>query len=143
MSGAAVNAALHSRQIGNPVKVKLTASKNFTYGRLRLRGGQEFSATRADARILLALAYARHASQRPDEPFVPAAEPPEFRRVDAVPAAEVPQPISAKALEVLRAKFLALAGSAPDRRWGAGRLTAEISRLEIMAADDGAQALEI
>ena len=133
---------------GIPVKIKLVASKKFSYGRLRLREGQVFEVSRADARILLGLVYARYARVPVQAAIAPAPVAEPVGTVD-IQKAEVPQSVSADPFEVLRAEFLALSGSAPDRRWGAARLTAEIAEIaelkavQAPARDGDAQDLDV
>lgn len=98
------------------MKVSLIALKNFSYGRLRIKCLQKFSAARSDARILIAIGYASR-----DDSSV---------EVGNVVADEDTKRYATGKLDRLRSEFLSISGVNPDRRWGIARITSEISNFK-------------
>lgn len=110
------------------MKIKMKALKAMRYRTKPMRAGKEFYCTRHAARVFTAL---RKAVQVPSDP---------------APAKPVKSEAFRDPLDDLRARYEALAGSAPDRRWGENRLRHEIEALEAVdpvdemerdAEDDG------
>lgn len=121
------------------MKTKLIALKAFRYGRERIKAGQSFTAARSDAKLLVAIAHAKH-----DKPV-------EIRKVittkveKPAPAYRLVKPqrptesvanttpaISTEdstEIDILRLEFLIKTGSNPDRRWGVTRLQSELNSL--------------
>lgn len=117
------------------MKIPLVASKPHTYAGKALRSGHEYSASDADAKVLVATGLAQYASRggaapkrkgdpKPKLPAEPAA---------ARPAIAAPEAGGAE-LELLRTVYLERVGKKPHTFWREKRIRDELAAIEAAAA---------